>query len=752
MPVSTRSQIKTDPDQTDPNQNPLRNPHHGLKEKMKALTLLYEQQKQSLKNPLEPPPQPPRFSSHPSVELSAGKRGGEKKEQTNVMKEKNSAVTRTYVLPQPPTYNAKENVEAGGGDRIVGFSCPRKAVVSTTVARKLSLGAQLEGRGGIGPKNLQEMDRVCLESKQNGESGGGSRILVFVRLRPMGKKEREIGARCCVRIVNRRDVYLTEFATENDYLRLKRLRGRHFTFDASFPESTTQLEVYSTTTAELVEAVLEGRNGSVFCYGATGAGKTYTMLGTVENPGVMVLAIKDLFNKIRQRSCDGNHVVHLSYLEVYNETVRDLLSPGRPLVLREDKQGIVAAGLTQYRAYSTDEVMALLQQGNQNRTTEPTRANETSSRSHAILQVMVEYHAKDASNNIVNRVGKLSLIDLAGSERALATDQRTLRSLEGANINKSLLALSSCINALVEGKKHIPFRNSKLTQLLKDSLGGACNTVMIANISPSNHSFGETQNTLHWADRAKEIRTKACEANEEIMQVPESGTDQAKLLLELQKENRDLRVQLARQQQKLLTVQAQSLAANSSPTPSSISSLLSPPPSSAQPNEKRKPRSTFMGGNCFTPESKKRGAEETVKELRNTVKALQMEIERMRKDHSLQIKQKDDFIRDISRKGAKSAGVGGSGAEGLKRVVTRASLRPKEKKEGELKSPNHRFLSPAPTAKKRSFWDITTANSPSLLTLNGRKTRSHVINDPPAAPSMLLQPGFARQKTETLKH
>lgn len=91
-------------------------------------------------------------------------------------------------------------------------------------------------------------------------------------------------------------------------------------------------------TAELVEAVLEGRNGSVFCYGATGAGKTYTMLGTVENPGVMVLAIKDLFSKIRQRSFDGNHVVHLSYLEVYNETVRDLLSPGRPLVLREDKQ------------------------------------------------------------------------------------------------------------------------------------------------------------------------------------------------------------------------------------------------------------------------------------------------------------------------------------------------------------------------------------------------------------------------------
>ena len=110
--------------------------------------------------------------------------------------------------------------------------------------------------------------------------------------------------------------------------------------------------------------------------------------------------------------------------------------------------------------------------------------------------------------SIVTRVGKLSLIDLAGSERALATDQRTQRSIEGANINRSLLALSNCINALVEGKKHIPYRNSKLTQLLKDSLGGSCNTVMIANISPSNLTFGETQNTLHWADRAKEIKTK----------------------------------------------------------------------------------------------------------------------------------------------------------------------------------------------------------------------------------------------------
>ncbi|PWZ13633.1 Kinesin-like protein KIN-8A [Zea mays] len=207
----------------------------------------------------------------------------------------------------------------------------------------------------------------------------------------------------------------------------------------------------------------------MFCYGATGVGKTYTMLGTMENPRVMVLAINDLFSKVTQK----NHSIKLSYLEIYNET------------------GIVAAaGLTQRSVYSTDEVRELLQKGNKNRTIEPTRVNETSSRSHAVLQVVIEYRSLDGVN--IKRAGKLSLIDLAGSERALATGQRTKMSIEGANINHSLLALNSCINTLVEGKKHIPYRNSKLTQLLKDSLGGAYNTVMIANISPSNLSFGET--------------------------------------------------------------------------------------------------------------------------------------------------------------------------------------------------------------------------------------------------------------------
>ncbi|CAO2170566.1 unnamed protein product [Urochloa humidicola] len=743
--------------------------HHCLKEKMRALTLQYEQHKQQLAASQAGGAAARQhrrsvrsLSAAEVVNYENAKSAAEEEAEGGVVAVRHrdafalvpeAAVLRENVAPPQPRAPSKDShvvvfarpAEPQEKENVVGragnaMSCPiKKALpvlpsIPAPPTRKLSLGGAAVG-GKL--KAAGEVGAGTAEAAEN-------RILVFVRLRPMSRKEKEAGSRSCVKIVNKKEVYLTEYASENDYLRLKRLRGRHFCFDSAFPDSTTQAEVYSTSTADLVEGVLQGRNGTVFCYGATGAGKTYTMLGTMENPGVMVLAIKDLFSKVRQRSHDGNHSIQLSYLEIYNETVRDLLSPGRPLHLREDKQGIIAAGLTQYRAYSTEEVMKLLQQGNKNRTTEPTRVNETSSRSHAILQVVVEYKYMDGVN-IVTRVGKLSLIDLAGSERALATDQRTLRSIEGANINRSLLALSSCINALVEGKKHIPYRNSKLTQLLKDSLGGSCNTVMIANISPSSLSFGETQNTIHWADRAKEIKTKALTtANEDVLNVPDSETDQAKLLLELQKENSVLREQLVKQQQKLLTVQAQSLASNTSPQQSPVPSSHVSTPCSTQ----RKVKRSILAGNCFnTPDSKKPAADNAkVGELQRKVKTLEAEIEKMKKEHILQLKQKDKFIRDlINRKASNYC----EEATGDRRVVTRASLRKAQRDAsaaGELKSPSHRFASPAPTAKKRTFWDIG-GNSPSVLAANGRKTRSHVATETPKkGPSMLRQPGFARQR------
>lgn len=231
---------------------------------------------------------------------------------------------------------------------------------------------------------------------------------------------------------------------------------------------------------------------------------------------------------------------------------------------------------------------------------------------------------------------------------------------------------------------------------------------------------------------------QACPVNEEPLQVPDSKTDQAKLLLELQKENSELRQQLAQQKQKLLMLQAQSLAANNaSPAPSPATSVLMSPPPSSQRRVKR----SILSGACFsTPEPKKRGATDAIaRELQDRVKALEMELERVKKEHRLQIKQKDDFIRELITKNNLRPLEGGEDRE--KRIVTRASLRKAERSvtAGELKSPSHRFLSPLPTAKKRSFWDITAANSPSVISVNGRKIKSHVAAATPAAPSMLLQ-------------
>ena len=394
--------------------------------------------------------------------------------------------------------------------------------------------------------------------------GGGGKIRVYVRVRPLSDAERCDSGRHfpVVEVAScGREVQLNEFCSmNNDYLRQRRVRQRRYRFDGVFGELSAQEHVFEATARPLVDAVLRGRNACCFCYGATGAGKTFTMLGTESNPGVMVLALQMLFASIDSGHCDETgerREVMLSYLEIYNETVRDLLdtsndggggadgafkgggadendagafgnlnshhrhhqsssTPQQPtLHMREDPvAGVVVQGLTQVRASSAAEVMQLLQAGNGRRTTESTRSNETSSRSHAVLQAIVYTYRDNGSGagngeTVVN-TSKLSLIDLAGSERTLASESKqSARCVEGANINKSLLALSGCINALVAGKKHIPYRNSKLTQLLKDSLGGGCMTAMIANLSPSAFVFSETSNTLHWADRAKQIRVSS---------------------------------------------------------------------------------------------------------------------------------------------------------------------------------------------------------------------------------------------------
>uniref|UniRef100_A0A8B9EAG1 Kinesin-like protein n=1 Tax=Anser cygnoides TaxID=8845 RepID=A0A8B9EAG1_ANSCY len=284
-----------------------------------------------------------------------------------------------------------------------------------------------------------------------------------------------------------------------------------FVFDAVFAESSSQLEVFEHTTKSVLDGFLNGYNCTVLAYGATGAGKTHTMLGSPEDPGVMYLTMMALYNCMDQIKEDKICNVAVSYLEVYNEQIRDLLVNSGPLAVREDTQkGVVVQGLTLHQPKSAEEILQMLDYGNKNRTQHPTDVNASSSRSHAVFQIYLRQQDKTASISQNVRIAKMSLIDLAGSERASATNAKGARFREGANINRSLLALGNVINALADPKskkQHIPYRNSKLTRLLKDSLGGNCRTIMIAAVSPSSMFYDDTYNTLKYANRAKDIKS-----------------------------------------------------------------------------------------------------------------------------------------------------------------------------------------------------------------------------------------------------
>ena len=353
---------------------------------------------------------------------------------------------------------------------------------------------------------------------------GSYNILVAVRVRPLNQKEELISTDETINVENKNTIILKD---PNGYINPNNIRAKEqfLTYDYAFDKNETQENIFNNTTKFLINGVVNGYNATVFAYGATGAGKTYTMLGNDENPGIMPFTLKELFNEIKLYP-QREFKIKLWYLEIYNENIRDLLvNNSENLELREDPtKGLIVNGITEKETNSTEDILSLLKKGNKNRTTEETDANETSSRSHAILQILVSY--KEKENNIINenltvnnvnnndiKFGKLSLIDLAGSERASMTGSKGMRLIEGGNINKSLLVLGNCINALCESnikgnKPHIPYRDSKLTRLLKDSLGGNSRTVMIANVSPFIYNFDDTYNTLKYAERAKHIKTQ----------------------------------------------------------------------------------------------------------------------------------------------------------------------------------------------------------------------------------------------------
>ena len=292
----------------------------------------------------------------------------------------------------------------------------------------------------------------------------------------------------------------------------KKVKDIRFCFDRVFDESCGQEEVYDGSAKELVGHVMNGFHSTVFAYGATGCGKTHTISGSRDKPGIVFLIMKDLFARIGAKAHDTDVSLTVSYLEIYNETIRDLLAPeSGQLQLREANGMAHPAGLSTKEPTCASDVVEWITLGNANRTVNATEANATSSRSHAVLRVTITQKPRAGGLTENSQSATLSVIDLAGSERASVTKNKGERLIEGANINRSLLALGNCINALCDLRKrgHVPYRDSKLTRLLKQSLGGNCKTVMIVCVSPSSAHYDETHNTLQYANRAKEIKTKA---------------------------------------------------------------------------------------------------------------------------------------------------------------------------------------------------------------------------------------------------
>ncbi|KAF7232661.1 hypothetical protein EG68_08401 [Paragonimus skrjabini miyazakii] len=334
-------------------------------------------------------------------------------------------------------------------------------------------------------------------------------VKVVVRCRPMNQKEITDGYEKCVKMdIRNGTIELQNPKPRNDE------QPRRFTFDAVYDENSKQRDLYEETFKDLVNSVLEGFNGTIFAYGQTGTGKTFTIQGIgddVDLRGVMPNSFDHIFQHI-SKSTDAQYLVRASYLEIYKEDIRDLLhrDQSKHLEIKErPDSGIYVKDLSSVLTKSIAEIEKVMSIGYQNRSVGATNMNEHSSRSHAIFILTIECCKLGADGENHIRVGKLNLVDLAGSERQSKTHSEGERLKEATKINLSLSTLGNVISALVDGKSsHIPYRDSKLTRLLQDSLGGNAKTVMVANIGPATYNYDETLNTLRYANRAKNIKNK----------------------------------------------------------------------------------------------------------------------------------------------------------------------------------------------------------------------------------------------------
>ncbi|XP_072285830.1 chromosome-associated kinesin KIF4A [Pyxicephalus adspersus] len=334
----------------------------------------------------------------------------------------------------------------------------------------------------------------------------GIPVRVALRCRPLVAKELNEGCKTCLKFVPGEPQVIVG-------------SEKAFTYDYVFDPTTEQEEVYNSAVGPLINGLFKGYNATVLAYGQTGSGKTFSMGGAYthdqENEptvGVIPRVIKALFKEIQQRT-DWEFKLKVSYLEIYNEEIIDLLAPRErtsPISIREDpKEGIKICGLMERDVKTDVDMVSCLEQGNNCRTVASTAMNSQSSRSHAIFTISVEQLEANDKNNSFR--SKLHLVDLAGSERQKKTKAEGDRLKEGISINRGLLCLGNVISALGDDSKRggfVPYRDSKLTRLLQDSLGGNSHTLMIACVSPADSNMEETLNTLRYADRARKIKNK----------------------------------------------------------------------------------------------------------------------------------------------------------------------------------------------------------------------------------------------------
>nr|XP_016476095.1 PREDICTED: kinesin-like protein KIF3A isoform X3 [Nicotiana tabacum] len=365
---------------------------------------------------------------------------------------------------------------------------------SMTPSRDRTDSAYSRGYGNRTPVNFQSTEELLAEPVDM--SRAGESISVTVRFRPMSEREYNKGDE------------IAWYADGDKIVRNEYNAATAFAFDRVFGPDTCTQEVYEIAARPVVKAAMEGVNGTVFAYGVTSSGKTHTMHGDQSSPGIIPLAIKDVFSII-QDTPGREFLLRVSYLEIYNEVINDLLDPtGQNLRIREDTQGTYVEGIKEEVVLSPGHALSFIAAGEEHRHVGSNNFNLLSSRSHTIFTLMIESSAHgDEYDGVI--FSQLSLIDLAGSESS-KTETTGLRRKEGSYINKSLLTLGTVIGKLSEGSaSHVPYRDSKLTRLLQSSLSGHGHVSLVCTVTPASSNMEETHNTLKFASRAKRVEIYA---------------------------------------------------------------------------------------------------------------------------------------------------------------------------------------------------------------------------------------------------